>query len=754
MSRLALAVFGIGLLASVVAGQPMRDEMAVLDSLSGVHPRLRNRWLNERGIGMPGINAPMPVSGTFAESSGLHLVGKYGRGPSVEVTGRDSLVFLSLGSEVAILNFARPDSPRVLAEVQAMGLATQAALRDSFLYIGCKAGQAGIEVWNVQNPTLPVFRSRTPTLLNDFCVRDTFLYLTQSLSGLNDTFKVYSTSNPDNVYLLGSCRDSGDAVTVTNNTAFLADRWGLYAIDVSNPRNPQHIGAWGSDVMSATARGNLCVATLGNPNQPSWLGLRVLNVANPSNIVQIGSLDSAGGSDMQFSRSVLYVSGFNQGVHEFEVVSLTDSTHPTRLGGLSTPGPNFGVWGDSLLGMAFVADGYEGLSAIDVAIPGSPALLGRSFMAGTSYDVSIDGNIAYVANDQAGLRIVDLSDVTKPRQIAELDSIYPALSCHSAVGRDSFVYSGWFFEFTRTIDVSDPRNPRMAAQFNLFRNAEDMVLRDSFLYVAEDYRFQVVNVARPRSPTVVGTCNLPNYSFDLMVRDTLAFVANGPALEVVSLARPNSPYVVGVWPGHTYGLDLRDTVLYGVGQRVLNAVSVANPAAPYLLDSLPMPFVTSDVIVVESLAYAFGGQVQAVVVSDPRNLRTIGVPWQPPAYIRRLELVPPFIYAAATDGGVCILETLQTGVMEPPEPPRPAAVCVSPSVSAGSFRVSVGSNDGIRGIRVYNVAGNLVTPTAIGSLSDPEVQLDLSGKAGGVYVVALETGLGSTTNKIVITRRR
>jgi len=161
---------------------------------------------------MPGINAPLPAS-PFSDSGGLRLVGKWGRGPSVEVTGRDPLVFLSLGSQVAIINFADPDNPEVLSEPQAMGLVTQAAVHDSFLYIGARTGQAGIEVWNIADPRNPVLRSRTPTLLSDFCIRDTFLYLTQSLSGPNDTFKIYSIADPENLRLLGACRDSGDAVT-------------------------------------------------------------------------------------------------------------------------------------------------------------------------------------------------------------------------------------------------------------------------------------------------------------------------------------------------------------------------------------------------------------------------------------------------------------------------------------------------------------------------------------------------------------
>ncbi|MFO7639380.1 MAG: hypothetical protein R6X14_08850, partial [bacterium] len=281
---LAVATILLALTAPTLAGTPLRgqgrmadfrEHQAVMDSLSQVHPRLRGRWLAERGLEMPGINAPLPAS-PLSDSGGLRLVGKWGRGPSVAVTGRDSLVFLSLGSQVAIINFADPENPEVLSEPQAMGLVTRAAVRDSFLYIGARTGQAGIEVWNIEDPRNPVFRSRTPTLLSDFCVRDTFLYLTQAFSGPNDTFKIYSIANPENLRLLGACRDSGDAVTVTNNAAFLADRWGLYALDVSDPANPRRVGGYPGVPISVEARGNILCASFMDPNQPDWLRFEIL----------------------------------------------------------------------------------------------------------------------------------------------------------------------------------------------------------------------------------------------------------------------------------------------------------------------------------------------------------------------------------------------------------------------------------------------------------------------------------------------
>ena len=63
---------------------------AVQDSLHRLPMRMQSRWLAERGIELPEWNSPSPAP---SESGGLRMVGKWGRGPAVEVTGRDSLLF-------------------------------------------------------------------------------------------------------------------------------------------------------------------------------------------------------------------------------------------------------------------------------------------------------------------------------------------------------------------------------------------------------------------------------------------------------------------------------------------------------------------------------------------------------------------------------------------------------------------------------------------------------------------------------------
>jgi len=759
MSKLVVALFGAAIALSALAREPGFEEYrAVQQSLSRVHPRLRNRWLNVRGLGLPGYNAPLSVSDLDTDS-GISLAGKWGRGPSVEVTGRDSLVFLSLGSEVAIISCARPDSPQVVAEVQAMGLATQAAVRDSFLYIGCKAGQAGIEVWSIENPAQPVFRSRTPTLLSDFCIRDTFLYLTQSLSGPNDTFKVFSIADPENVYLLGSCRDSGDAIAVTNNAAFLADRWGLYSIDVADPMNPHQIGSYPGMPISLEARGTICCATFGNPNQPEWLRFTVLDVTNPASPAALGSIDNCGGYDMHLEDSLAFLSGYYTGGHEFVVVNIRDTARPVRLGSCTTPGYNFGVWADLTRRMAFVADGSEGLASVGISNLNAPMYEEARLVAGVAQDVYVDGVFCYVASLDAGMRILDVSMPSQPVEIGALDTVSSGLATFSAVARDSFAYVCWWPQpYLRVASVADPADPQLVAGDSVFAFPEDMVIRDSLLYIAQEYRLQVVNVARPRAPVMVGTCTtLYGAEWGLVLQDTVGYCGSWAGLTIVNVARPSAPFVVSTTGGTrmtTCGVAVHDTFCYvPSGYETLWVVSVARPAEPRAIAGAPLGSGNRgrDAAMYNDTMVVVGGSRKVMLfdVSDGSRPRATGT-FSTPYWVRRVVFSPPYLYACCEDAGVMILETTGVGLQEPRQagvPPPPMRFMPNPANEFVCVRLSEPLLGGGQ-LSLFDASGRRVMQTAIAGQAR-ETRLCLTGLSSGLYFIQVKTKTGVLIGRLI-----
>ena len=88
-----------------------------------------------------------------------------------------------------------------------------------------------------------------------------------------------------------------------------------------------------------------------------------------------------------------------------------ESSHAASiLGAVDTPGLARSVsYKDHI---AYVADSESGLQVIDVSDPTSPHIIGSVDTPGFAYSVHIEDTYAYVADGD--LRIVDVSDPTSP----------------------------------------------------------------------------------------------------------------------------------------------------------------------------------------------------------------------------------------------------------------------------------------------------------------------------------------------------
>jgi len=736
----------VGLL-SAANGEFRRDWESLQDSLRQMHPRFRAAWPRDHGLAQQ-------VGGRdlSSDSGPLRLVGRWSLGPAYDVdcrmTPTDTIVALARGSGVSLVRYSRAGfiHLELLADINCDYLATEVLVQDSLLLVA----SAGIEVYDVSDPVHPTRRSRIETDLLGFDAMDTLLYVIGY-----DSFKVFSVADPASPRLVGACRDSGASVSVAGSTAYVANASGLYAIDVSNPALPHRVGSWGTSILSVSARGNICCVTQNNPNQPTWLRFTILNAANPAAMVPLGSLDSAGGNDIHLESEFAFLSGYYTGGHEFRIIDIADSTNPIRVGTCATLGNNFGVWGSSTARFAFVADDYGGLDVIDASNLNLPRVDTVALRVGFAKDISTDGSICYVASEMAGLKVLDITDPTELVWIGDLDTAYDNLTSWAVAARDSFAFTDWRYPYLRSVDVSDPAAPCMAGSCQVTAHPEDMLLRDSLLYIAEDGVFQIANIARPREPRVVGTCALPERSRELILSDTLAYIANLFSAIVVSVARPAVPEIVGSWPGRVNGIDLADTLLYVVSPETLWALNVANPRVPVTIGFVPVERYMHDVVVVDTIAYCVGWSVQAVSVADPRNMTAVGRPWPPVNWVRRAVYVPPYLYLCCTDGGLCVSESLQTALVDALDTGRAPTAGIEPSVTTGWIRFCLAREQPVSvSVSVYAASGARYSAPVTCGDGGRSGAIDLSCAPGGVYLLRLETDKGSYSAKVVKTTGR
>jgi len=728
-------VFLLGTAVAFGSRTSFEEHAAVQESLARVHPRMRASWLKERGVEDPYYTSVRTDSG-----SGLRCIGRWSFGPSYDVDGRttpsETLVALARGSGVSLLKFSRQDSLSIelLSDINAEGLMCRVKVAGTLLYVGSRRG---LEIYNIANERSPVRLSWIPLPLNDFDVQDSLAY---TISGGytdisdDDSFRIYSISNPANPVFRGACRDSGSIVSVAGNAAFLGDRWGLYVIDVTNPTSPHRIGSWGSDIEQVHARGSLCFVTT-RGSEPGDITFHILDVAVPSLPHQIGSLDSAGGNDVCLIDTLAFGAGENS-FNRLTIVSIADSTRPRLVGQAPAWGWSYGIWADGLAQSAFLGCHWEGLQVYDTRVTSAPvrdtSLLGSDM----ADDICIVNDRAYVATVKSGLKILDVIDPRKPTTLGSYDTAGQAPVLWTAAALDSFVYIGWPRPRFRSVDVMNPSNPVCAGTCELFGYPGDMAIRDSFVYVVEDYRFQVVNVARPREPVLVGSClSGTGQYFEVVLRETLAYVAGGPNLEIISVADPSDPYVVDTGARFSMGLAVRDTFAYiPWAYDTLFVYSVADPADLRLLSSVPVGGVLlSDAALGDSKVYVSSVNGIDIYGLDDPSLPVHRGSLTSPEPVLRLTYSGGLLYAAMQEAGIAIYETTAVGVSEGWQVLRPAGarLGVAPNPVRDRIRV-IGATADAR-VAICDVIGRTVTTPV--ERKGGAIELDASALRAGVYFI-------------------
>jgi hypothetical protein len=743
VKRIPSLLFGLGLIAVAVAGRPLVDERALMDSLRQMPRWEQVRWLAKRGLADPYLRDCTPV-----QDSGIRCVGRWSYGPStwvdVRATADDTIVFLSRGSGVSIIRFRSQDSLRLdlLSDINSHGLTGRCQVRDTLLYVN----SGGVECYDISNLTSPVLLNwLSQPLIYDFFVVDTLLYTSS-----RDSFRVFSVANPASPRWLGACADSGYVMYVSGEYAYLGHQAGLFILDVSNPASPHRVASLGYDVLSVLVKDTLCYFGT------TEFALHIYNIKDPTSPVSVGSLSGIEAHDLYISPTcdtVLYTP-------KLHVINIADPRNPRQIGFVDCPGWDYGVSAVPALNYALVADYFKGMVAVNVTQPTTPTVDTMLFAGDEALDIYLDGGKAYVASYLAGLQILDVSAPTTPAFLGCYDTAGDSRAVSSAAARDSFAFVSWNVPRMLSIDVTDPRHPLRAAGCDgMFNQPEDMVIRDSFVYCVEASRFQIVNVARPREPVLVGSCAGDGVA--VVVQDTVAYTAAG-AIRVTNIARPDSPFVVSTIAGHSAtGLAVNDTFLYvPYVYDTLFTYSVSNPAQPRLLSAVQTGVWPWDVTLGESKAYVALSDGNGIDVFD---LASPGLPVRrgrasAPADIRRLFYSSGLVYAAMWEAGVALYETTSVGIQEQPPTAEEARVLrVWPNVTSGNTRFTVGATARSYDIAVYDISGKRLRDVCLqanvkGGATEGEI--GLAHLPAGVYVVRVDSKGTNLTAKVVRTKGR
>ena len=356
---------------------------------------------------------------------------------------------------------------------------------------------------------------------------------------------------------------------------------------------------------------------------------------------------------------------------------------------------------------AFVAAGERGLRVIDVSDPTKPREVGHYDELRSASAVCVDGSHAFVGDAAGGVWALDVSDTSQLRRVAFLDT--PRVLETDCSHPYAYVATT---DGLLVIDIAAPTLPSIVASADIhvdsaYIHTDAVFLSGSYAYLASA-GLQVLDITNPMQPTPIALRNalshpeFESYTFDL--------------------PEEASPYRICVSESIAYALT--ETGLHVIG--LSQAESAASNGGPLLeLESkanvdIPGAY---DLAVSGSLVYvADGATLRMMDLTDPANPKAVGS-YTTPGYVSGVFLSYPYLYAVTLSGGHGRLTGGATTwssalhVLNVSDPAK-AEVVGSRDIPgsaqtvfvAGSYAY-VGTNDGLEVLDISNLAN----PLTVGS---------------------------------------
>jgi hypothetical protein len=169
--------------------------------------------------------------------------------------------------------------------------------------------------------------------------------------------------------------------------------------------------------------------------------------------------------------------------------------------------------------------------------------------------VFVSGNLAFIADGDSGLLVLDVLNAAAPSMVGHLnipDCVYRA----DVEGSHAYAFcSSSGVDWLRVIDVSDPANPVLRGSYELpeYSYLNDMAVEDGRVYLAFDYTVEILDVSDPENPVATGNLGVPGHTggaCGVSAQGNYIYVACADAgLQVVDVSDVYNPQIIGDYDG-------------------------------------------------------------------------------------------------------------------------------------------------------------------------------------------------------------
>jgi hypothetical protein len=246
-------------------------------------------------------------------------------------------------------------------------------------------------------------------------------------------------------------------------------------------------------------------------------------------------------------------------------------------------------------GIAYVADNMTGLIIINISNPTSPKLLANYTLPVAGLDVSISNNIAFVANGIEGLQIINVSNPENPFLLTNYTLPFAVTTVQVSGNLVFILYGSKYAQSLAVIDVSEPTNPKWLSSYtqNLFWGS--ICVKNNILYLVESIgNLNIIDLNNPSNPQFLTSYTIFDTGlYNVNVDNNYLYVTADRQLQILDVTNPAKPLFLGNFYENDYHVSFYEVVgrnnmayvIYtsGNGTYSLEIIDVSNPLRIQLL---------------------------------------------------------------------------------------------------------------------------------------------------------------------------
>jgi hypothetical protein len=577
-----------------------------------------------------------------------------------------------------VIDVSQPTRPIPLGEAVTSGFALGVHTAGNTAFVA--ASEGGLEIFDTSDPfhLKRIGRLDTPGDAEGVEVVANLAYVADYDRGL----QIISVTNPAAPCQLGTFPTRGDAfnVQVVDGLAYVAE--GINGIEVVNVRDAAHpslalTGIAGDSVhglhligkhvfLADRLTGFIVSDLLGLlPVTPRVVELptTLMGVAGQELVISVAS---EGTPPLSF-----------QWYKEGAALSAND-----RISGVNDPhlrirdlvnedAGNYGVEVSNSQGRVMSAT-----VVVTVAAVGTPIVKQTFDTRGEALAAAVQGNLVFVADGSAGLRIIDVSDSTNPRGLGEYSSPGATLEVWA---QSNLVYLAKGDAGLEIVDVSNPFNPVRIGGYKTAGKASAVEVVGGLAYVAVgEAGLEILSITNPASPTLLGSITLAGTANDVFVVGSLAYVADGEVgLQIIDVRNPADPVWLGRCdtPGTAFAVCVSGNLAFVAdGPQGLAIIDVENSAQPTMLSRYATAGLTMDLALVGPLVVVADGTGGFVVLDASRPEQVVPVGGDGTGdKVRGIALDGSMAYFASGTAGLQIVELTGLSATAPAILAQPAS---------------------------------------------------------------------------------